>query len=667
MTDSPSILQSSQAVTALLKQWEEQRLLTALDRHFALQMAAIHREPSPLFLLLCALLSRQLSSQHACLPLGSIAFDNPLAESHPSVRLNTDPASLELAVANFAAVGAPGEDKPLILDAGRLYLKRYYDFECRVARRLTAMAATEYPATDEVRRALDCLFLPPASHTGQATNDAAQADSEAQTDGETQTNRENSGKRDWQKVATATAYCRQLAVITGGPGTGKTTTVTKLLMLLCLGSEMNIRLVAPTGKAAARLTESIKASKQRLAKELMPFAAELNLGAIDKIPEEAATVHRLLGVIPGSHKFRHHQDNPLHLDLLIVDEASMVDLPMMDRLLDALPANARLILLGDQDQLASVEAGAVLADICAGLRHQQDWRMRYSAEFAATLTRLTGFDLSDCVNLAPGIGNNLCMLRHSHRFRGDAGIGVLAKAVNLSDGAAITAAWNGGYQELEWLEIGKQQQGLAQLLSQACEHYRDYLEVVHRPDIGADEIIARYNRFRLLCATRGGDFGVEGINRQLTQVLKQAGLIAPQQEFYPGRPLIIQSNDYNLGLFNGDIGVILPDRDSNRLLAHFIQADGSVLKVLPARLPGHETCFAMTVHKSQGSEFDSVALVLPPSPSPAQLQLLTKELIYTAITRAKQHFCCLGNSSVFDGACRRLTRRASGLADRLWQ
>lgn len=183
----------------------------------------------------------------------------------------------------------------MILDAGRLYLKRYYDFECRVARRLTAMAATEYPATDEVRRALDCLFLPPASHTGQATIDASQADSEAQTDGETLTNRENSGKRDWQKVATATAYCRQLAVITGGPGTGKTTTVTKLLMLLCLGSEMNIRLVAPTGKAAARLTESIKASKQRLAKELLPFAAELDLGAIDKIPEEAATVHRLLG------------------------------------------------------------------------------------------------------------------------------------------------------------------------------------------------------------------------------------------------------------------------------------------------------------------------------------------------------------------------------------
>ncbi|BDM64054.1 RecBCD enzyme subunit RecD [Shewanella sp. NFH-SH190041] len=640
------MIETTQPIGQLLQQWEQERLLTPLDRHFALQMAAIHRDDSPLFILICALLSRQLSAQHACLPLAQLNLANPMLERSSQIQINAPLTTLLNAIAALPAVGDGKDNTPMVLDGSRLYLKQYYDFELRVAKRLKQMAAQILPVPAGTAAALAQLFPPMA----------------------------DSKDTDWQKVATATAICQRFAVITGGPGTGKTTTVTKLLMLLCLNKEMTIRLVAPTGKAAARLTESIKASKRRLLEQLSKAspdkaeASDLNAEVIARIPEDAATLHRLLGVIPGSHKFRHHKDNPLHLDLLIVDEASMVDLPMMDRLLDALPPHARLILLGDQDQLASVEAGAVLADICAGLRSGDNWQMRYSADFATQLSQLCHTDMAGLISSNPGIGNNLCMLRHSHRFATDAGIGILANAVNRSDKADIQQTWQQGHHELTWLDHGNgdKSRGLTPLLTQACEYYRHYLEVIHRPDFTAEQIIDRYNAFRILCATRAGEFGVDGINAHMTAALKQAGFIQPGQEFYPGRPIIIHSNDYNLGLFNGDIGIILPCNDSQRLMAHFIQADGSVLKVLPARLPGHETCFAMTVHKSQGSEFATVALVLPPRPSPAQRQLLTKELIYTAITRAKTHFICLGSQKVFEAACLHPTVRASGLAQRLW-
>jgi exodeoxyribonuclease V alpha subunit len=517
---------------------------------------------------------------------------------------------------------------------------------------------------------------------------------------------------DWQKVATATALGKKLAVITGGPGTGKTTTVTKLLLLLQMESQQEIRLVAPTGKAAARLSESIKASKARLALDLSRHPhpnRERFLTALNRIPEEASTLHRLLGVIPNSPHFRHHQANPLRLDLLIVDEASMVDLPMMYKLLSALPEHASLILLGDQDQLASVEAGAVLADICAGLKIPVDpnnlaqnnmassniasnspalWQMRYSKEQTERLSTLTGFELTPYISNAPKLGDSLCMLMHSHRFKGDAGIGLLASAVNRADLQGILQVWQQGPAELSWLEhsmaVSQTQakvsepannMGLNLLLEQACQQYGAYLSAlnndVNNSDLGTRpstaDIIESFNQYRILCAMRSGDYGVEGINQYVTQALANAKLIKPLQEFYLGRPIIIQSNDYNLGLFNGDIGLILQDEDKpERLMAHFIKADGSLLKVLPARLPSHETCYAMTVHKSQGSEFSRVALVLPPSPSLAQWQLLTKELVYTAITRAKVHFTCLGTQHVFERASSQATQRASGLADRLW-
>ncbi|WP_350432982.1 exodeoxyribonuclease V subunit alpha [Shewanella sp. H8] len=686
------MLTLSHPITELLPLWQQQRRLTALDRHFALELAnieAIDNNPniteaqSQLFLLVCALLSQQLSNQHSCLVIEQIDLTNPMAEdSHRHAEINCcitlNHQQLMEQICLFDAVGQLGDNTPMIFEHGRLYLNKYHFFETQVASKLTHLA--HKPLENELTHSnlpqlIECLFA--------AENN-------------------NNSSFNWQKIATATALVKALAVITGGPGTGKTTTVTKLLLLLLTQSPLTIRLVAPTGKAAARLSESIKASKQRLLKELSQIAEpSLKLilnNALNQIPEDASTLHRLLGVIPNSHQFRHHQDNPLRLDLLVVDEASMVDLPMMYKLLSALPSHGRLILLGDQDQLASVEAGAVLADICVGLKqvnqHEASpWSMRYSAAQAKLIQRLTQQDVSQFIDPQPQIGDSLCMLMHSHRFKGDAGIGLLASAVNQSNISAIRQVWLHKHAELDWFEHQLNAQGdnsgKQALLALSVQAYGEYLSLVQENQRTIVEqasskqtevqdsaitmphseqtIIDSFNHYRVLCAMRAGEFGVEGMNIAITDSLKHAKLINPQNEFYLGRPIIIQSNDYNLGLFNGDIGLILQDSTKpSRLMAHFVMADGSLLKVLPARLPSHDTCYAMTVHKSQGSEFDKVSFVLPHKPSPAQWQLLSKELLYTAITRAKNHFYCLGTNMVFEKASKQATSRASGLAWRLW-
>lgn len=684
------IIHTQQDVETLFKHWQELRLITPLDRHFALQMSQMHQESDPLFTLICLLVSQQLSNQHTCLLLAQINLENPLNEQVPSVSIAGSHHSLTAQLNEYNAVEVLDDttpntqaNKPLVLENGRLYLQRYHQYEREVAHHLQSIAnkATTINAAEtaadnsDIGASLNMLFPTNGLPTKTLPIDSFPESSQLETN-----------TIDWQKVASATAFNQKLAIITGGPGTGKTTTVTKLLYLLqaqhltqtqsASQSEFVIKLVAPTGKAAARLSESIKASKLRLADTLTAQGADYSPVALNQIPEQASTLHRLLGVIPNSHRFRHHKDNPLRLDLLIVDEASMVDLPMMHRLLDALPDNARLILLGDQDQLASVEAGAVLADICQGLKQSDDsWRMRYTPDNALALGNITGLDLTQYAQPDAKLGDSLCMLTHSHRFRDDAGIGQLAKAVNHSDAAAIMQVWQQGYQELLWIEhsINSQNknQGLSSLLTESVQAYGQYLDKITaglKDDQDAEAVINAYNQYRILCAMRSGEYGVDGINLQVEQALKSVGKINPNQEFYIGRPVIIGSNDYNLGLFNGDIGLILPDpQRDNRPMAYFIQADASILKILPARLPSHETCYAMTVHKSQGSEFEQVAMVLPPKPSLAQRQLLTKELIYTGITRAKLKFICLGSVPIFERASLTSTQRASGLADRLWQ
>ena len=477
----------------------------------------------------------------------------------------------------------------------------------------------------------------------------------------------------------------RFTLITGGPGTGKTTTVVRLLALLqeaamATGEPLRLSLAAPTGKAAARLTESIGAQVQSLA---------LDERVREQIPTLVTTLHRLLGSRPGSRHFRHDAANPLPLDVLVVDEASMIDLEMMASLLDALPAHARLILLGDKDQLASVEAGAVLGDLC-----REAESGGYSEATRAWLESQTGERLEDPV-LVPGdkaLAQHIVMLRHSRRFGSGSGIGRLARAVNLGDAQSARATLATGAHDLYVLRLsGEQDRALERLLIEGQgggeprpQGYAHYLQVMlaERPAPDADSqvwdrwagrVLAAFDQFQLLCAVRKGAWGVEALNERIAEALVKRGLLEQSHGWYEGRPVLVTRNDYSLGLMNGDIGIALrlpeppefpgaPVREVLRVVFPRNDGSGALRHILPSRLSAVETVFAMTVHKSQGSEFAHCALILPDSLNP----VLTKELVYTGITRARHWFSLVeSRAGIFEQAVQRCVTRRSGLREAL--
>ncbi|MBJ3813824.1 exodeoxyribonuclease V subunit alpha [Shimwellia pseudoproteus] len=591
------------------------RGLRALDAQFAMMIAG---EQQPALMLAAALVSRDAGEGHVCVPLGRLPVSPD--EPHPADPLAAalfevadPPVDWQQLLLASPAVSQGEEATPLKLHAGRLYLNRMWQYERSVAhffRDGNRPLPVDAGALGEV---LDTLF------PRQATTD-------------------------WQKVAAAVALTRRIAVISGGPGTGKTTTVAKLLaaMVQLTTDPLRIRLAAPTGKAAARLTESLGGALRQL---------PLSEAQKASLPSEASTLHRLLGAQPGSQRFRYHESNPLHLDVLVVDEASMVDLPMMAKLIAALPDHARVIFLGDRDQLASVEAGAVLGDICA-------WGAAgYTAERAAELAAITGYPL------AAGDGEQgaalrdcLCLLRQSYRFGSDSGIGRLASAVNQSDSAGVRQVLAGDYPDIRHWPL-QESADYQQIIQQAVEGYQHFLECL---SAGAhpDAVLAAFGQFRLLCALRDGPFGVSGLNERLEQALFRRQLLrspAAGGRWYHGRPIMISRNDSALGLFNGDIGITLAGESGLRVW--FRMPDGAIKSVLPGRLPDHETAWAMTVHKSQGSEFDHAALVLPDRPVP----VVSRELVYTAITRAKGLLSLYSDPRLLIRAIQSSTERRSGL------
>lgn len=521
-------------------------------------------------------------------------------------------------------VGRPGQRQPLILDRrGRLYLYRYWGYEQQLAADLLERASAEVEVTDEARLQADLnrLFPRPPQLEGP----------------------------DWQKVAAAVAALKRLCVISGGPGTGKTSTVLRILALLSGQTDrpLRIALAAPTGKAAARLQESIRAAKPGLG-----LASE----HAAQIPDEASTLHRLLGSRPDSVYFRYNADNPLPLDLLVVDEVSMVGLALMAKTLEALPPEARLILLGDRDQLASVEAGSVLGEICARAG-------RFSPAFQAKLVQLTGEQLPEGRDAVSPLTDAIVLLRYSFRFGATSGIGALARAVNRGQSAeAVGLLAQGRYGDIGWRLLADSAGLPEQLATPVVAGFAPYLHAV-RERAAPSDVFAQFNRFRVLSALRSGPFGVEALNRLCETALHNRGLLDSRQPWYVGRPVMIVRNDYNLRLFNGDIGIALPDpNEPERVKVFFLGSDGLLRSFAPARLPEHETVYAMTVHKSQGSEFERILVVTPNEPSP----VLSRELIYTALTRAKAEASFYGVPAVFAGAVERRLRRSSGLRDRLW-
>ena len=601
----------------LIQQAVGQKLLRPLDAQFAMMVAS---NDEPAIMLAAALVSRDAGEGHVCLPLSRLCVEHCFTGRQS-----------ELAQALFDAAGQPedwrssllasravsedGAPTPLKLIGERLYLNRMWRHEQAVAAFFHQQ--NQVMAQDEARlnQVLGELFEP--------AEDV-----------------------DWQKVAAAVALTRRISVISGGPGTGKTTTVAKLLAAMVRLAEERlprIRLAAPTGKAAARLTESLGTALRRL---------PLTDAQKAILPDEASTLHRLLGAQPGSQRVRYHEGNPLHLDVLVVDEASMIDLPMMARLIAALPPHARVIFLGDRDQLASVEAGAVLGDICHYVSHG------FTAARADELSRITG------CRIAPGEGeqagslrDSLCLLQKSYRFGSHSGIGQLAFAVNRSDHRAARAAFGNAFEDIakKPLQSGED---YSQMISEALAGYARFMAQL-RDGADPQAVLHAFGEFQLLCALREGPFGVAGLNDRIEHALAQKRLIsrAPLSRWYEGRPVMIARNDSALGLFNGDIGIAM-DRGQG-LRVWFPMPNGEVKAVQPSRLPAHDTAWAMTVHKSQGSEFDHAALILPGQFVP----VVTRELVYTAITRARSRLSLYADDRVFEQAILTRTERRSGLME----
>ncbi len=598
--------------------------LSATDRHFA---AFIEREAGGtdgLLTLAASLASCAVGNGNICLNLAeiagrSVAVDGAEHQLPPLDRLQAE-------LMGACVVCAPGGFRPLVLDRdGRLYLYRYWKYERDLVRVVLGKATAEPVALDEALLRSGVARLFPGAAAAQR-------------------------ETDWQKVAALAALCKRFCVISGGPGTGKTSTVIKILALLLeqsRGEKLRIALAAPTGKAAARLKESIRAMTEKL-----DCPAEIKRS----IPEEVTTIHRLLGVRAGSARFRHDAENLLPFEVVIVDEASMVALPLMAKLAVALKPQARFILLGDRDQLASVEAGAVLGDLCGGGRQEP-----FSADFSGFVRRIAAESVPvDSGSAGSPLTDSLVVLKRNYRFAGESGIGAAGRAVNDGDGAgALALCKEQGRTDLCWRDAPAPDGLKKALAEKVLAGYAPYL-AARSPE----EALRLFDRFRILCALRQGPYGVAGVNVLVEEILAQAGLIEGSNRWYRGRPVMIAVNDYNLKLFNGDIGIVLPDEEGDGTPRVFFPApDGGVRKVSPVRLPAHDTVYAMTVHKSQGSEFDSVLMLLPGHDSEG----LTRELIYTGITRAKGEVALWGDEKVFVAAVQRRVERTSGLREKLWQ
>ena len=612
----------------MIEQLKATGLFRQLDIQFARFLVDLTSESSSALILGSALASRAIGEGNACLNVRDFA-GKPLVSPEPNGTGNEAGHELpelicppvEQWIADLqtsSAVGKPGEIKPLILDeTGRLYLQRYWKYESNLAKRIRELASRIDINVDHglLQRDLNRLFPP-----------------------------DEGKEQNYQKLAALTAVLRHFCVISGGPGTGKTWVVAKILELLGgqKGQSLShfaplVALTAPTGKAAARLIAAVgqDLTDNNLVKSGLRW--------------EGGTVHRLLGRLE-----RDSGDKP---DVVIVDEASMADLGLMARLMMTVPEETRVIWLGDKDQLSSVEAGAVLGDVCAGSNSA-------TQDFGAQMHKLMGArneDKRGAVGSGDSLQDCIVLLEKSHRFAPDSSIALISRSVNRSQtDRALQMMRDADPSEFQWVDLGNQgsENWASSLASRIVGGFRDYATAE-----SPEEAFDRFSRFRVLCALRKGPFGVESVNRTIEGWLEKEGLIKPYQRWYRGRPILITRNDYRTGLFNGDVGIVLPESAADATqMVYFQDGDGSVRAVRPSMLPDHETVFAMTVHKSQGSEFDEVLFLLPDRPT----RVLTRELLYTGMTRAIRRIEVWGSEGVIREAVNNRIERSSGLRDALW-
>ena len=556
-----------------------------------------------------AMLSAERARGHSCLELGSLVG---AAMPHTDVigRMMPDVAGWRSLLARSGVCSDGTVASPIVLDGGRLYLSRYHAAECRLAKAVRARAETV--ETAEPDAATIALFRRLFLHTKDET--------------------------DWQAVAAAAALRGRLTVITGGPGTGKTTTVARILaLMLQQRPALRVALAAPTGKAAARLAESVSAGVRSLS---------LDADLASRLHSEGRTLHRLLGYRPWNDQFFHSASEPLAEDVVIVDEASMVDVLMMDALFAALRPTARIILLGDQDQLASVDTGFVLGDICRAADRSGSL---HGTALGAWVTRLSGQAI-ETAGEVPALRDAVVRLRRSYRFESQPGIGALSEAIRRGDAS--------GASEL-LADAGRSDVSLrtatttAELLEPVSSLIDGYLA-----ETDPARALEQFSAFRVLCAVREGPTGVAGLNERIESWLRGRG-VATRARWYDHKPVLVTANDPATGLYNGDVGVTIMQHGHPRVW--FQDGSGAPRSVSPARLPAHEAAWAMTVHKAQGSEFAHVLFVLPAD----DVQVLTRELLYTAVTRARSQVDLVGTGEILARGIGRTTTRASGLADRL--
>jgi exodeoxyribonuclease V alpha subunit len=612
---------------ALLASFNRAGLLAVSDIHVALRLARLGQVEDERVTLGAAFAARAPRLGHVRVDLVSV---RETASSDTDGAVDLDALEWPEATAWVDAVeasGLAGDDRPLHLEGSSLYLDRLWRDERQVADDLTRRAASPMPDVDHELLAdgLATLF-------------------------------EGDDIPDLQRLAAAAAVLRPISVVAGGPGTGKTTTVARLLALLdaqatVAGRRMRVALAAPTGKAAARLEEAVRAGAANLA---VDDGVRARLAALTGV-----TLHRLLGFNPGNRsRFRHHRDNRLPYDVIVVDETSMVPLSLMARLVEAVRHDARLVLVGDPEQLASVEAGAVLGDIVG------------PAARGACMDETARADLSEVtrqpVPVGDGteapIGASIVVLRKVHRYGG--AIAELAEAVQRGDADIVLEVLDrGGNANVEWIAVDAAQPAALEQMRDvrrlAVQGGRDVLEAAQAGD--ARTAIEALGRFRLLCAHRRGPDGVAAWMQHVENWLRSdvEGFVTGA-DWYVGRPLIVTENDYGLQLFNGDTGVVV-DAGDERLVAAF-ERGGTVAEVSPTRLAAVDTVYAMTVHKSQGSQFQTVAFLLPGADS----RLLTRELFSTAVTRAQERLIVVGTEEPIRAAVERPITRASGLREALW-
>lgn len=624
MSESASI--RATRLPARLHQWLDDGWIRSTDMALAALLAEQGEETDEVVLVLAALASYTVGAGHTRLRLDELIqtpamlwSELPASDSNAETPIQWLGAqALDTLLARLSVAGSveaitagdgavdSGATTPLVMQDNALYLRRYWANERLIQTALEARLAEPLPALRGLTARLDELFPRTDRHP------------------------------DWQRIACALATRSRFTLITGGPGTGKTRTVLRLLGLLQAEhmhshpeAPLRIRLAAPTGKAAARLGESISGEVDAL---------PLRSAVRDAIPRSVSTLHRLLGPRPGSRRFRHDRDNPLHADLVVVDEASMIDQELTARLLDALRPETRLVLLGDKDQLASVEAGAVLGELCTGTEQPN-----YTAETVTWVKANSGDDIADWQAGGTPLQQQIVRLRDSRRFGADSGIGALAEAVRRGDSARANTLLDGDAADIERLELAGVHD--ARIATAACEGYQAYLTELQAMRPGDDDrdtneqwartVLAAFGRFQVLTTVRHGPLGVSGLNERIAAALQQTGLIDRASGWFEGRPVMITRNDYELGLMNGDVGICLmtrlPGESEPRLRVAFEWPDHHIRLVLPSRLDAVESVFAMTVHKSQGSEFDHVLVVLPEG-GPGRTR---PELLYTAVTRAR--------------------------------